>query len=315
MALMKCVHGDIEVSGNQRNIVWIGFIPTNESGSYVSSRTAQSTDMTTPRTEAVTPARRVVVVRNTKNPQSVQGSVDLGELGRSKSDENPPVITDGNKSVYVIRRPIGSESSSRPPPPPPPAELYRTVPEPIPTTHLQHVRTPTPPNETAISLDQPRSPSPYHSPSIRSKGYKPNTTPPIQTEKSSDYVPYLRRPRSKVRKSCAPPVQTTSYKRSTSPTQAEHFSGFVPYLRRSRIRTPSPTPIRTSQAENFQGFIPYLKRSTLKSRAPSAHHTNSARPLTVKEDEIDDVNHQRSFTYYSLQNRNEYDEYIKSYDD
>ncbi|CAF4355852.1 unnamed protein product, partial [Rotaria magnacalcarata] len=63
-----------------------------------------------------------------------------------------------NKSVYVIRRPIGSESSARPPPPPPPAELHQTGREPIPTTQLQHVRTPTPPNEAAISFDQPRSP-------------------------------------------------------------------------------------------------------------------------------------------------------------
>ncbi|CAF4430471.1 unnamed protein product, partial [Rotaria magnacalcarata] len=46
--------------------------------------------MITLRTEATTPARRVVVIRNTKNPQSVQGPVDLGELGRFISDENPP---------------------------------------------------------------------------------------------------------------------------------------------------------------------------------------------------------------------------------
>ncbi|CAF3856433.1 unnamed protein product, partial [Rotaria magnacalcarata] len=72
----------------------------NESGSYVSSRTAQSTDMTTPHTEAVTPARRVVVIRNTKNRQSAQGPVDLSELGRSNSDENPTVITDGVSVLF-----------------------------------------------------------------------------------------------------------------------------------------------------------------------------------------------------------------------
>ncbi|CAM4755377.1 unnamed protein product [Rotaria magnacalcarata] len=287
----------------------------NESGSYVSSRTAQSTDMTTPHTEAVTPARRVVVIRNTKNRQSAQGPVDLSELGRSNSDENPTVITDGNKSVYVIRRPIGSESSARPPPPPP-AELHQTGREPIPTTQLQHVRTPTPPNEAAISFDQPRSPSPHHSPSIRPKSYKPITTSPIQTEKSPGYIPYLKRPRSKVRTPSPTPIRTTSSKRSTSPSQADNNQGSVPYLRRprSKVRTPSPTPIRTtsskrstspSQAENYQGSVPYLKRSQTKIRAPSADHTNSARPPAVNEDKIDDIDHQPSFTFYSLQNTNE----------
>ncbi|CAM4789853.1 unnamed protein product [Rotaria magnacalcarata] len=229
--------------------------------------------MITLRTEATTPARRVVVIRNTKNPQSVQGPVDLGELGRFISDENPPAITDGSKSVYVIRRPIGSESSLRPPPA---DELHRTVPEPITTTHLQHVRTPTPPNETATSFDQPRSPSPHHSPSIKPKSSKPNTTSQTQTEKSSGYIPYLRPPRSKVRTVSLAPIQTTSYKRSTSSTQPENFSGFVPYLRLPRIRTPSPTPIRTtnskrsispSRTENFQGFVPYLRRSRSKITA------------------------------------------------
>ncbi|CAF4019059.1 unnamed protein product, partial [Rotaria sp. Silwood1] len=104
----------------------------------------------------------------------------------------------------VIRRPIGSESSARPPPPPP-AELHQTGREPIPTTQLQHVRTPTPPNEAAISFDQPRSPSPHHSPSIRPKSYKPITTSPIQTEKSPGYIPYLKRPRSKVGTPSQPP--------------------------------------------------------------------------------------------------------------
>ncbi|CAF3208270.1 unnamed protein product [Rotaria socialis] len=289
---------------------------TNQSGSYVSSRTAQSTDMTTPHTEAVTPARRVVVIRNTKNPHSAQGHVDLSELGRSNSDENPAVTTDGNKLVYVMRRPIGSKSSSRPPPP---AELHQTVPESINTTQLQHARTLTPPNETAISFDdQPRSPSPHHSPSIRPKHHTLITTSPIQTEKSSSYIPYLRRPRSKVRTPSPPPIRTTSYKRSTSPTQAEHYQGVVPYLRRSRskVRTPSPPPIRTtsskrsvspSQTENYQESIPYLRSSKSKIRAPTpiVEHTNSARSPTVNEDKIDDIDPQQTFTYYSLQNINE----------
>jgi hypothetical protein len=57
------------------------------------------------RTEHETQVRRVVLIRNSKNPQVNQRLVDLGDLGRSKSLNDAPRFTDGviillsNKSV------------------------------------------------------------------------------------------------------------------------------------------------------------------------------------------------------------------------
>lgn len=79
------------------------YVPINEpEPSFVSRRSQQpppitnvpSNDSPTSNTDSAHPARRVVVIRNTKNPQSAKGRVDLGELGKSNAD-NAPVISDG----------------------------------------------------------------------------------------------------------------------------------------------------------------------------------------------------------------------------
>ncbi|CAF1149258.1 unnamed protein product [Rotaria sp. Silwood1] len=105
-------------------------IPKNESRSRISSKiiesqtfpstkvlqssspmklspTPQTTsiNMNTPRTE-ITPARRVVVVRNSNNPQVKGGPVDIGNFGQPDSPRILPILTDGNKSIYLMRRSI-----------------------------------------------------------------------------------------------------------------------------------------------------------------------------------------------------------------
>ncbi|CAF1179362.1 unnamed protein product [Rotaria sordida] len=105
-------------------------VPKNESRSYVSSKIIQSQtlpstktlqsslpmkfsptpqktyiDMNTPRTET-TPVRRVVVVRNTKNPQVKREPVDLGKFGQPDSPRIAPIVSDGHTSIYLMRRSI-----------------------------------------------------------------------------------------------------------------------------------------------------------------------------------------------------------------
>jgi hypothetical protein len=88
------------------------FVPANGSRSNIVSKTSQpstlplpttirSADVTTPRTELVNPARRVVVIRNTKHPQSEQTPVDLGVFERSHSAENQPVISNGVSVLFI----------------------------------------------------------------------------------------------------------------------------------------------------------------------------------------------------------------------
>ena len=88
------------------------FIPVNGTGTDRSSRisqlsppsrTARSADVTTPRTETANPARRVVVIRNTRQPHIDQGTVELSDFGRSNSIEGRPVFTDG-VSILLINR-------------------------------------------------------------------------------------------------------------------------------------------------------------------------------------------------------------------
>jgi len=57
-------------------------------------------DTNTPRTE-ITPARRVVVIRNTKHPQVHEGPIDLGNFGQADSMKIPPVINNG-VSILLI---------------------------------------------------------------------------------------------------------------------------------------------------------------------------------------------------------------------
>ncbi|CAF4725101.1 unnamed protein product [Rotaria sp. Silwood1] len=287
------------------------FIPANESGSNISSKTSQpstlplpppttvqSADVTTPRTEVVPPALRIVVIRNTKHYQNDQGSVDLGELGRSNSVEIPPAISDGNKSVYLIRRPIAPDSLR-------PVEFYQTIQEPLPTTPLEQIRTPTntldhthiptntleqtrtptPPKDIITASDQPRSPSPRSSPSLDSKTSK-RLTSPTQIENTQRYVPYLKRSRSKVR--TPSPIRLNSTRQVPS---ANHLRQ-LPSANRLR-QVPSANRIHQAPSAN---------------RTRSASSTNLTRPPTVKEEELQDTDHQQSFvTLYSLTNTNELD--------
>ena len=98
-------------------------IPVTETRSNISTKTyrpsalsppitGQSPDATSPRTDVVTPARRIVVIRNPKHPQTEQKPVDLGDFARSNSAENQPVISNGvsiyssNKSFILQSRKI-----------------------------------------------------------------------------------------------------------------------------------------------------------------------------------------------------------------
>ncbi|CAF3042607.1 unnamed protein product [Rotaria sp. Silwood2] len=286
------------------------FIPANESGSSVSTKisqpppstTVRSADATTPRTEATPLTRRIVVIRNTKYHQTDQGSVDLGEFGRSNSVEVSPAISDGNKSVYLIRRPRVPDSSRL-------VEFYQTVQEPSPTTPLQHTRTPTATLEhtrtptaalqntriPTATLEHTRTPTATlehtriptntlensYIPTITSE-QKRTPTPPKEILTSSDQ-PRSPSPRH------SPPIRPKTSKRSTSPTQTENIQRYAPYLRRSRskVRTPSPTRINSIRT------------------ASSAHRT---RPPTVKQEEPPETDHQQSFvTLYSLTNTTELD--------
>jgi hypothetical protein len=70
---------------------------------HASSMVIPSTDATTSRIENETPVRRVVLVRNSKHPQVNQGSVDLGDLGKSNSLNNSPRLTDGVMILFSNR--------------------------------------------------------------------------------------------------------------------------------------------------------------------------------------------------------------------
>lgn len=82
------------------------FIPMTRSGSIIAPTTTlpsmhpppkiiRSADAITPRTELEPPARRVVLIRNTRQPQVNQGSVDLSDFGRSDLKNDSPMLTDG----------------------------------------------------------------------------------------------------------------------------------------------------------------------------------------------------------------------------
>jgi hypothetical protein len=78
------------------------FIPVNESRSNVPSRIAQpSTPPTTIRSADQAPARRIVVIRNPKNPQVNQTPVDLSEFERPRSASATPAISDGVSILYL----------------------------------------------------------------------------------------------------------------------------------------------------------------------------------------------------------------------
>lgn len=177
--------------------------------------------------------------------------------------------------MYVIRRPIGSDSTK-------PVEVHQKVHEPV--------RTPSPASNSR------------RSPPIRLKSSKRSLSPP-QTENAQNYVPYLRKSRSKVRRPSPqlspPPVRPYSLKRSLSPSQTENTQPYVPYLRRSRskVRTPSPQrvpsghPINRSisptQAEDSQQYAPYLRRSKSKTRIESTRRPKSSRPPPIDVEESD----------------------------
>jgi hypothetical protein len=63
--------------------------------SHVPPAIVRSADVITPGSDASTPVRRIVVVRNTKNSQVDQGPVGLSDLGRPNSFESSSVISDG----------------------------------------------------------------------------------------------------------------------------------------------------------------------------------------------------------------------------
>ncbi|CAF3725145.1 unnamed protein product [Rotaria socialis] len=58
-----------------------------------------------PRTETV-PVRRVVLVRNTRNPHMKQGPVDLSDFEKNDPKKIVPAVTNGHTSIYLIRRSI-----------------------------------------------------------------------------------------------------------------------------------------------------------------------------------------------------------------
>jgi hypothetical protein len=88
------------------------FIRVNNSGSIVSQSSrlpsarvrptiSRSADAITSQTESATPARRVVLVRNSKNPQVNQGPVDFSEIGRPNSLGVIPVTTNGVSVLFT----------------------------------------------------------------------------------------------------------------------------------------------------------------------------------------------------------------------
>lgn len=70
------------------------YIPGNEPG------VIRSAGLITPRTSS-TPARRVVVVRNPRNPQVDQGPVYVDDVRRSNTIDRPPIITDGVSVLFI----------------------------------------------------------------------------------------------------------------------------------------------------------------------------------------------------------------------
>lgn len=78
------------------------FVPANRGNSLLNQPSetrrpvfTRSTDSVTPRSDVSTPARRVVVIRNTKNQQLKQEPSDLDDFARSTPPEGVPIITDG----------------------------------------------------------------------------------------------------------------------------------------------------------------------------------------------------------------------------
>ncbi|CAF1173123.1 unnamed protein product [Rotaria sordida] len=107
--------------------------------------------------EVVPATRRIVVVRNTTDPQDEQGkSIDTSVSSQPKSLEFSPRITDGRTSVYIIRRKIPPEDEKNPTSYYPPVEgsVQNS------STPLEYIHTPSP---NPYSLGS-RTLSPYHSP-------------------------------------------------------------------------------------------------------------------------------------------------------
>jgi hypothetical protein len=88
------------------------FVPMNKYGSVISQSSTvphvptppkiiRSADMVTPRTEITNPARRIVVIRNTKHPQFDQEPADLDNFGRSDSLDVPLTISDGVSILFL----------------------------------------------------------------------------------------------------------------------------------------------------------------------------------------------------------------------
>jgi hypothetical protein len=75
-------------------------VPTHRPSSRIPTIQITEPLPATPRPIA-TPARRVVVIRNTKNAESNQGPVDLKNFEPADSERNPPVI-DRGVSVGLI---------------------------------------------------------------------------------------------------------------------------------------------------------------------------------------------------------------------
>jgi hypothetical protein len=112
MAARNIADGKLFARGSPTTEPDAYFLPVTGTRSNISAKTSQpsalsppitvrSADATTPRTDAVTPARRIVVIRNTKHPQIEQKPVELGDLGRSNSAENQPVVSNGVSFLFI----------------------------------------------------------------------------------------------------------------------------------------------------------------------------------------------------------------------
>ena len=87
------------------------FSPVNKSESNTLSRrtevirvpstTNRLAEMTTSNAEVASVPRRVVVVRNPKQPQPDQRSIDLGELPNTNSVGTPPITQDSVSILFT----------------------------------------------------------------------------------------------------------------------------------------------------------------------------------------------------------------------
>lgn len=77
------------------------FVSANRTGTQPIA--IRSADSVTPRTEVSTPVRRVVVIKNTRNPQINRQPSDLNEFIRSNPPDSAPVFSDGVK-ISILNR-------------------------------------------------------------------------------------------------------------------------------------------------------------------------------------------------------------------